>query len=373
MRCAPMDTPIERRLQTAGVIFALLVMPTAFTFYWYMLFLYLGVLPDYLYLKYLFPAYLAWQLLLDRDRHLRGGRPLRAVQRLPVWKHFRRYFPSSLHVVRRLDPSRPHVLACHPHGIIGVGVLSNIVMDADGQREALGLGDSLRVLTVTIHFVLPLLRDFIMGLGFVDASKRSMQSCLQQGLSVGVVVGGAKEALDAHPMRFDLTLKRRKGFVKHALRHGAALVPVVTFGENEVFRQVPNPRGSLLRAVQEAIGGTLGWTAPLFYGRGVMQYSCGLLPHRHPLRTVVGPPLSLPRLEEPSQEDVDAWHGAYCSLLQGLYEGYRGRFRARPELIVSEPLAGEMPPVEDGEREGDEEEDDEDRSSGSSGAEEEDE
>jgi len=236
-------------------------------------------------------------------------------------------------------------------------------MDADGQREALGLGDGLRVLTVTVHFVLPLLRDFIMGLGFVDASRDSMQACLSKGLSVGVVVGGAKEALDAHPLSFDLTLERRKGFVKHALRHGAALVPVLTFGENEAFRQVPNPRGSFLRAMQEQIGGTLGWTAPLFYGRGIMQYSCGLLPHRHPLHTVVGPPLSLPKVAAPTDEQVNEWHGKYSLLLQRLYESCSSLFPSMPELLVSDPLAGEMPrpwggPGSGGaDRDGDEDED----------------
>jgi len=51
------------------------------------------------------------------------------------------------------------------------------------------------------------------------------------------------QALDAHPGINNLTLKNRKGFVKIALQHGAALVPVYSFGENNLFLQLPNPKG----------------------------------------------------------------------------------------------------------------------------------
>lgn len=50
--------------------------------------------------------------------------------------------------------------------------------------------------------------------------------------------GGAEEALDAHPGYHTLVLKSRKGFIKKALKTGAYLVPVYSFGENEVFEQV---------------------------------------------------------------------------------------------------------------------------------------
>ncbi len=43
------------------------------------------------------------------------------------------------------------------------------------------------------------------------------------GNAVVIVIGGATEALDAHPGMFELTLKRRKGFIKMALKHGYAI------------------------------------------------------------------------------------------------------------------------------------------------------
>ena len=50
------------------------------------------------------------------------------------------------------------------------------------------------------------------------------------GRGITIVVGGARESLDAQPRSLRLVLKRRKGFVKLAIRTGADLVPVLAFG-----------------------------------------------------------------------------------------------------------------------------------------------
>jgi 2-acylglycerol O-acyltransferase 2 len=54
------------------------------------------------------------------------------------------------------------------------------------------------------------------------------------GQAITIVIGGASESLSAHPGTADLTLKKRFGFVKIAIREGADLVPVFSFGENDV-------------------------------------------------------------------------------------------------------------------------------------------
>uniref|UniRef100_A0A0N4XRB1 diacylglycerol O-acyltransferase n=1 Tax=Nippostrongylus brasiliensis TaxID=27835 RepID=A0A0N4XRB1_NIPBR len=83
--------------------------------------------------------------------------------------------------------------------------------------------------------------------------------------------GGAEEALNAHPGYHTLVLKSRKGFVKEALKTGAYLVPVYSFGENEIFEQVENPEGSALRRFQSWTKRFAGFTFPFFHGRGIFQ------------------------------------------------------------------------------------------------------
>ncbi|KAH0625265.1 hypothetical protein JD844_033667 [Phrynosoma platyrhinos] len=69
------------------------------------------------------------------------------------------------------------------------------------------------------------------------------------------------------------------------------LVPVFSFGENELFDQVENPPGSWLRCTQEFLQRFMGISLPLFHARGIFQYSFGLLPYRQPIFTVGKPSL----------------------------------------------------------------------------------
>lgn len=66
----------------------------------------------------------------------------------------------------------------------------------------------------------------------------------------------------------------------------AYLVPVFSFGENELFKQVSNPEGSLLRTVQNKLQKVMGFALPLFHARGIFQYNFGLVPYRKPIHTV---------------------------------------------------------------------------------------
>ena len=95
------------------------------------------------------------------------------------------------------------------------------------------------------------------------------------------MVGGATESLNVGGKdKVKLYLVRRKGFVKLALQHGRDLVPVFGFGENEIYDQVDNPKGSRIRRFQERMKDLTSFTLPLFHGRGIFQYDYGLVPFR---------------------------------------------------------------------------------------------
>lgn len=66
----------------------------------------------------------------------------------------------------------------------------------------------------------------------------------------------------------------------------SSLIPTYAFGENDVFYQVSNPRGSMLRKIQTKIQKMVAFAPCLFYGRGIFQYTFGVLPHRKPINVV---------------------------------------------------------------------------------------
>lgn len=168
-----------------------------------------------------------------------------------------------------------------------------------------------------------------MSSGPVSVSKKSVSHVLSKegGGNISVIVlGGAEESLDAHPGKFTLFIRQRKGFVKIALTHGAYLVPVFSFGENELFKQVNNPEGSWLRTVQEKLRDVMGFALPLFHARGVFQYNFGLMPYRKPIHTVVGHPIPVHQSLRPTPEQIEELHQTYMEELRKLFDEHKGKY-----------------------------------------------
>lgn len=178
-----------------------------------------------------------------------------------------------------------------------------------------------------------------MAVGSIDCSKESIRNALaarKSGRAVVIALGGAEEALNARPGMHKLKLRSRKGFVKEALRSGASLVPVYSFGENDVYEQLENPEGSLVRRFQKWCKAWTGVSMPFFYGRGLFQTNFGLLPLQRPINTVVGAPIDVPQVLDPTDEEVDRFHNQYCAALTQLFDDNKSRFGVPKEtnLII---------------------------------------
>jgi 2-acylglycerol O-acyltransferase 2 len=264
-----------------------------------------------------------------------GSRFLPWTRRLPFWNTLADYFPVRLHKTCDLDPDGNYLFGYHPHGIIGVGALITFATNATGFDRAFP-GLDLRLLTLAVNFYFPFTREVLLALGINSVKKESVVTNLtrKKGASVAIVIGGASEALDARPGWATLTLARRKGFVKMALKTGASLVPVFAFGENDIFDQVDNPDGSPLRRFQLWCKQLIGVTPPLLYGRnlsgGIWRrmtgQKTGVMPKRESIEVVVGAPIKCPRTEEPTIRQIDEYHALYVAALRDLYDTHRRLF-----------------------------------------------
>jgi 2-acylglycerol O-acyltransferase 2 len=157
------------------------------------------------------------------------------------------------------------------------------------------------------------------------------------GRAITIVIGGAAESLDAQPYSMRLVLKKRKGFVKLALRTGADLVPVLAFGENDLYDQVTSTSHPGIHKAQLLIKKLLGFTVPLFHARGVFNYDVGLMPYRRPLNIVVGKPIKVTQSPKPEQEEIDQLHEQYVRELESIWNAWKDDFakdrKAELELL----------------------------------------
>ena len=328
IRFAPWNIPYRRRLQTMAVLAHCLSIAMTVSFFFF-----LCAIP------------LTWPILIPYLLHMllsksaTDGR-LRArserFRRLPIWKFFADYFPATLHKTHDLPPTRKYIFGYHPHGIISHGAFAAFGTEALGfSRKFPGITNSL--LTLDSNFRIPLYRDYILALGLQSVSKESITALLTtggrdrdgMGRAVTIVVGGARESLEAQPGTMRLVLAQRKGFVKMAMRTGADLVPVLAFGENDLYDQLSAQHHPLLHRLQMWVLRTLKFTLPFLHGRGIFNYDVGLMPYRRPLNIVVGRPIAVRKLAPGEKMDVremERLHREYVGELEGMWERYRGVF-----------------------------------------------
>jgi 2-acylglycerol O-acyltransferase 2 len=160
-----------------------------------------------------------------------------------------------------------------------------------------------------------------------------------KGRAVTIVIGGARESLEAQPGTLRLILKGRKGFVKMALRTGADLVPVVGFGENDLYDQLSPKVYPMVHKFQMIVLKVFKFTVPALHGRGVLNYDVGLMPYRRPVNIVVGKPIRVDQSHgaQPAQADIDRLHELYVQEVERLWETYKDQFatgrKSEMELI----------------------------------------
>lgn len=102
-----------------------------------------------------------------------------------------------------------------------MGAIANFATDATEFSSSFP-GITPHLLTLASNFKIPFYRDVLMAMGICSVSKKSCERILRKGKgsAITIVVGGATESLKAHPGTADLTLRRRLGFIKIAIRNG---------------------------------------------------------------------------------------------------------------------------------------------------------
>jgi len=320
---APLNIPIERRLQTLGALYhnwlAFVLPALCIVLPLYMLFC-----TSVWYLLLPYGIWLAW----DWNSPKRGAYASKWWQNMKIHRHFANYFPVKLHKTADLSVKNNYLFACHPHGIICTSAFINFATNGTGFFQKYP-GINAHLCTLVGQFWTPFRREWGLLHGMVDCSRQSVEHIIgkkQKGNAAVLVVGGAEEALDAHPGTHILTLRRRKGFVKIALQNGAHLVPVYSFGENEIYTQTENPKGSMTRAIQTAFKRLIGVSPPIFHGRGIFNYTFGFLPYRKPMNTVIGAPIKTKRIPHPTIEQIDEYHEKYMTALNQLFEKHKTKF-----------------------------------------------
>ena len=210
----------------------------------------------------------------------------------------------------------PYILGLHPHGLFPIGTLGCFTMPHDmdtmGRTMPILLSRRLKCGMASFALYLPIFREIFLWLGAIDCSKPVLQGQLDDGDAIAVFVGGAQESEYSGRGSTTLIIDKRNGIFRLALETGAKLVPVYTFGNNNMFRAYQWDLFGIFNMFKAVTG--------MWFPRGYFEFT------RHPFITVVGKPVWIKHEEKDrviTDEMVAELKARYIESLTELFDRYK--------------------------------------------------
>lgn len=205
------------------------------------------------------------------------------------------------------------LFAVFPHGS---NVDYRLLMEGMLYETLPHLAPNIRTLAATVIFRLPLVREFALWTGCIDARRAVASKALRNGRSILVLPGGEAEQIRTVHGKEKVYLHRRKGFIKLALRHGVPIVPVYVFGASDYYHTWFVGYGLRLWIMKKT-----GICITLAFG----LYGSVLCPLPVETTIVFGKPLDFTVKEAgaPSDKEVVDAHKQFCQALGELFDKHK--------------------------------------------------
>ena len=265
---------------------------------------------------------------MDFDSCEKGGYRTSFMRMNPFWKFYKEYFPCKLVKTADIDSNKNYILCSSPHGVLGFGLIGNVVTESNGFSK-LFPNLKIHLMTLKFNFLMPFTREYNLSFGMSVASRRAFKYILgnrghyhEKGQVCVLVPGGAEESMHISKTEYFVYLNKRKGFCKIALETGASLIPSFTFGENDLYNHI-DVKSEKFKTFQQKFKKFTTFGLPLIWGRGIFNYTFGILPHRRELITVIGKPIDVEKAEHPTHEQIDELHQRYKDELKKLFDEHK--------------------------------------------------
>lgn len=148
-------------------------------------------------------------------------------------------------------------------------------------------------------------------LGGEPVSKHNFIGMMKNNDNIIFLPGGFEEATINDYDKNKIFIKQRTGFIKYALEYGYSIQPCYSFNENKLFLNFTGLEKFRLFLNKLKIPGT--W----FISK------LGFMPHNDlDITIVVGKRIDLPKIDNPSEEEVRKYHEIYIKSLTELFYKY---------------------------------------------------
>ena len=127
-------------------------------------------------------------------------------------------------------PTEPILYIAHPHGLFFMAPFFHWAARVTDWPEGLA---RVRPAVHSVFFKIPGVRELMEAHGAIEATEAEIEAALRSGDSVILMPGGVQEI---GTERLTVVIRKRRGYLRIAQRVGCPIVPVLTFGEAELFQ-----------------------------------------------------------------------------------------------------------------------------------------
>lgn len=223
-----------------------------------------------------------------------------------------------------------YVIGYEPHSVMPQGICTFCAYATDAVPPALR---QCRILASSAGFATPIFKNLWWWLGVRPVGRKSFKLQLSKGRCVALCPGGVQECLYMEPGKEVAFLRKRHGFVRIALEHGAPLVPVFAFGQTRMYSWLRPfydwPKNLIPRTAWASMARRIGYVPMLMWGSAFT-----FVPRQVPLTIVVGKPILVPQVDAPTPEQISDYLSRFISELEGLFERHKAE-AGYPELTLT--------------------------------------
>lgn len=167
-------------------------------------------------------------------------------------------------------------------------------------------------------FCLPIFSEALMLVNGRKVDKPTVENLLSTGASIAVQPGGVKEQIVTRHDQEQAIFPANLGFVRMAIKHGLALLPVYIFNENQIYKRVGG-----YDTQSQWLYKNMGFGLPAFTGKAHMPMSV-LMPRAADVHVRWGAPIEVgPAEEEPSEDRVEELFLQYLTGLLLLFDTHK--------------------------------------------------
>lgn len=227
--------------------------------------------------------------------------------------NLRKSFP--IYYSNNFEHNKKYIYCFHPHGLFTLSHYLHIGTKFTDWKDKNIKGTALNIL-----WWLPFGKEITEKYNFVKSNYDDMKNVLNNNQSLSVTLGGVKEMPLSRDNKITLNIYKKRGIFKMALETGTPLVPVIVYGENEIYKISENCVLSYINNL--VLKYNLYFPIPKIESC-IKWLTLFNKPLDNPVKTYVGKHIIVKKIDNPSDEDINKLREEYFEGLKRLYKNTR--------------------------------------------------